>query len=60
MFTGDGKKCAIWGESGVELRVQTRPVPCSLPVILGSSSRHRRAVMEELGWEVRSTHEVSA
>lgn len=35
----------------VELRVQPRPLPCSLPVVLGSSSRHRRAVMEALGWQ---------
>ncbi|CAM9990838.1 unnamed protein product, partial [Scytosiphon promiscuus] len=33
------------------LRVQPRPVPCPLPIVLGSSSSRRRAVMEELGWQ---------
>lgn len=28
-------------------------MPCSLPIVLGSSSLRRRAVMEELGWQVR-------
>lgn len=38
---------------GVELQVQPRPSPCSMPIVLGSSSSHRRAVMEALGWQVR-------
>lgn len=43
---GRGQEC-----SGIELQVQRSP-PCSLPIVLGSSSSHRRAVMEQLGWQV--------
>ena len=41
------------GCTGTELQVHPRPSPCTMPIVLGSSSSHRRAVMEALGWQVR-------
>lgn len=51
-MAGPGAPLGEQERAVVGLRVQPRPLPSSLPVVLGSSSRHRRAVMEALGWQV--------
>eukprot|EP00903_Cladosiphon_okamuranus_P016126 g14882.t1 len=38
-------------KGGITLQIQPCSPPCSLPIVLGSSSSHRRAVMERLGWD---------
>ncbi|CAM9694546.1 unnamed protein product [Ectocarpus fasciculatus] len=46
-----GDSSSLSGQPDVELRVQPRPQPCSLPIVLGSSSGYRRRIMDSLGWE---------
>eukprot|EP00752_Nemacystus_decipiens_P004725 g4308.t1 len=46
---GNGQRSQ--GCSGIKLQVQPCSPPCSLPIVLGSSSSHRRAVMDQLGWQ---------
>lgn len=51
----DGEeKGSFCHEVDLQLRVHPRPVPCVLPIVLGSSSSYRRAIMNELGWPVSS------
>ncbi|CBN74646.1 conserved unknown protein [Ectocarpus siliculosus] len=46
-----GGGSSLSSQPDVELQVQPRPKPCSLPIVLGSSSGYRRRIMDSLGWE---------